>query len=115
MREGKPVRTTGTVLCAAAFLAATGLMAVASDARAAKECVPRESYVVCPDAPDGGIAEDRNGRVLCGAGACVRNPAGGGVLCAATPGGGAAIASNGRAYCEGGCVRGDERRCVTVR
>lgn len=73
-------------------------------------CLQLLRSVICPP-PNGDLATDIRGQVVCGPGHCARNRRGA-VICSAAPGGAVAIDISGNVLCVGGCVQGDNKYCV---
>jgi len=64
--------------------------------------------------PNGGIAKDSFGQVVCGDGQCVINDIGQ-VACSNQSGGFATIDSVGKIVCTGGCSQGSQNKCEIPR
>ncbi len=93
-------------------LGALGVLAVPAAWGQPSACFKTPEGLVCPP-PQGGIARDTRGLLLCGPGQCARDR-NGQVKCSSVPGG-EVITDWGEVLCVGGCVEGRMSDCVAPR
>ena len=108
------VRRVGAMLGVALIWGVLGMSAGSTTGAWAQPsaCLKTPDGLVCPP-PQGGMARDSRGLLLCGPGLCLRDKSGQ-VTCSSRPGG-EVIADWGEVLCVGGCVEGRMSDCVTPR
>ncbi len=102
--------TFGLVIPGLTLLVALGLLWPGGAAGDAPECAQMLDHMICPP-PNGSLALDLNGNMVCGPGHCARDSRGE-VWCSSRPGGAVAMDLSAEILCVDGCVKASQSYCV---